>query len=97
MAAAATAAAATEAAAVELVTLQAEFSRKEKILTSVQRDLKETQEELSNRCRENDDLRRRDEGLFYPHMPTMAQKMPGHLHQTVGQYLNENPEVNLLK
>jgi len=61
------------------------------------RKFEQCEEELISTCAANDVLRKRDEGLFYPHMPYMEEDMPGHTGKTVGQFLNENSEVNKLE
>ena len=89
-------AAAEEAATAEAEQLQ-EIASLKKELVATKRKLVHLTENFENSCRDNDTLRQRDLGLFYPKMDYMGVQMPGDPDEkTIGQHLSENPEVILI-
>ena len=89
-------AAAEDAATAEADQLQ-EIAALKKELVDTKRKLVHLTENFEVSCRDNDKLRQRDLGLFYPKMDYMDVRMPGEPGDiSIGQHLSKNPEVILL-
>ena len=89
-------AAAEDAASAEADQLQ-EIALLTKESVNTKRKLGHVTEDLEVSCRDNDKLRKRDLGLFYPKMDYMGLQMPGEPDDiSIGQHLSEKSEVILL-
>ena len=85
-----------DAASAEADQLQDIASLKNELLFT-KRKLGHLTEDLEVSCRDNDKLRKRDLGLFYPKMDYMGLQMPGEPDDiSIGQHLSANSEVILL-